>query len=88
MDAGQGRAHRNGESRRVHMELLAEVVREGARSGELRAVDPERTARLLAHAASGLVAESLLRGLPFPGEEDVDALLDVLVHGLAAEAQR
>ncbi len=84
VDAGHAHPPRDDEGGRVHMDLLAGIVRDGVGVGTLRAVDPQRTARLISHAMSGLVAESLLRGRPFPGEDDVDAMLDVIFHGLAA----
>jgi hypothetical protein len=68
------------------MDLLANIVGDGMRAGTLRAIDPQQTARLISHAMSGLVAESLLRGSPFPDEQDVDAMLDVIFHGIAAGA--
>jgi AcrR family transcriptional regulator len=84
VDARHARPQREEPGARLHMDLIAGLVGEGTRAGLLRAVDPQRTARLISHAMSGLVAESLLRGAPFPEEQDVDAMLDVIFHGLAA----
>jgi AcrR family transcriptional regulator len=86
IDAGHARAERDERGTRPHMDLLANIVGDGMRAGTLRAIDPQQTARLISHAMSGLVAESLLRGSPFPDEQDVDAMLDVIFHGIAAGA--
>jgi len=83
VDAGHPRAQRSDRAARPHMDLLAGIIADGMRAGTLRAIDPQRAARLISHAMSGLVAESLLRGSPFPGEKDVDAMLDVIFHGIA-----
>jgi AcrR family transcriptional regulator len=88
VDARHARPQPEDEGARLHMDLIAELVQQGTEAGALRAVDAERTARLVSHAMSGLVAESLLRGRPFPEEEDVDAMLDVIFHGLAVQEER
>jgi AcrR family transcriptional regulator len=88
VDARHRRRQRDDREPRPHMDLIAGLVDEGIRAGALRPVDAQRTARLLSHAISALVAESLLRGGPFPAEEDVDAMLDVIFHGVAAPEAR
>ncbi len=87
VDSGARRRRADG-GMSPYTSLLAELLAEGRREGTLRAVDPERSARILAHGLAGLVAESLLHGLPFPDDGDVDEMLDVFFHGLARRGDR
>ena len=81
--ARPARRRRPGGGLRGYVALLSELLEEGVREGVLRSIEPERTARMLVHGMSGLVAESLLDDLPLPSDADVDAMLDVFFHGIA-----
>ncbi len=67
----------------AYLEFVAEIVSAGIARGALRPVDPVRAARQLLFSVSALVAERLLRGEPLPADEDVEALLDLYLHGVA-----
>jgi AcrR family transcriptional regulator len=77
------RRRQRGGGLRGYVALLSELLEEGVQSGALRSIEPERTARMLVHGMSGLVAESLLDALPFPSDTEVDAMLDIFFHGIA-----
>ena len=81
--ARPARRRRPGGGLRGYVALLSELLEEGVRGGALRSIEPERTARMLVHGMSGLVAESLLDDLPFPSDTEVDAMLDIFFHGIA-----
>ena len=80
-----GRPNRNAARLAVFTELLADLIEEGAQSGELRSgLDTARCARMVVHGLSGLLMESLLQSLPFPAEKDIEGWLDLFFHGVVA----
>lgn len=70
------------------MDRLARALAEATNSGELRAVDPRLTAKLLWATWSGLVALNAHDARSGVGERELDAIIeqaqDVIAHGLLA----
>jgi AcrR family transcriptional regulator len=62
--------------------LLAEVVREGVGSGSMRSVDPESVAYLMFQLGNVLVIREAAGRRDFRFEEILDAMDDLINHGL------
>ena len=67
------------------VQLLSDAIQEAVRSGEIRAIDPERAAWLIADAVRGAIQRRLLSQSPSPTDDDVKFLLDFLWSSLTAK---
>ncbi len=72
---------------RIHIEQLAAMIRRGRRRGELKALDPERTAIAIAGAAREIILRRIHEKEPPRPEVDARFLRDLLVRGLRAERE-
>lgn len=68
--------------------LLTRVLEEGVRTGAIRAVDPRATAYLMYHLGHLLVAREVSGRGDFPFRSILDAMDDLINHGLAKPASR
>lgn len=66
------------------VELLTEVVRQGVEAGALRAVDPRTTAYLMYQLGNVLVIREVSGRADFAFGRILDAMDDLIHHGLAA----
>lgn len=80
--AARARRQRTDRYRRL-LEQVADVVRAGTEAGELRALDPWRSAVVLVEADVALITMRLQQDAPRPVEEDAAMLLDLFLAGLA-----
>jgi len=67
------------------VQLLSDAIQAAVRSREIRAIDPERAAWLIADAVRGAIQRRLLSQSPSPTDDDVEFLLDFLWSSLTAK---
>lgn len=65
-----------------YLEQLTAFFAQGVRSGEIRGIDPARVALFFAEGVAGLLLRRLSESPP-PAEQEVDWLVDLLLHGLS-----
>ena len=68
----------------LEVELLEDLIAQGARQGILRDVDPARAARVVHAMIRGLTADLSASTPPESSQREVDVLVDLLMHGLLA----
>jgi AcrR family transcriptional regulator len=67
--------------------LLAEVIREGVRAGSIRSIDPEAAAYLMFQLGNVLVIREASGRRDFPFKKILDAMDDLVNHGLVHTRQ-
>jgi len=65
------------------IDLLTEVLRDGVRSGAIRPIDPASVAYLMFHLGNVLVLREVSGRQEFPFKKILDAMDDLINHGLA-----
>jgi TetR/AcrR family transcriptional regulator, cholesterol catabolism regulator len=75
---------RTHDSFRKHLDRIAEMLRAGVKAKVFKPIDEARTAAMLMDAVISLNRQRLLSENPPPVEDDARALLDLLLHGIAA----
>ena len=65
------------------IDLLTEVLRDGVRSGAIRPIDPSSVAYLMFHLGNVLVLREVSGRQKFPFKKILDAMDDLINHGLA-----
>lgn len=65
------------------IDLLTEVLRDGARSGAIRPIDPASVAYLMFYLGNVLVLREVSGRQKFPFKKILDAMDDLINHGLA-----
>jgi AcrR family transcriptional regulator len=71
----------------LYLERLTAFFAEGMRAGEIRGMDPTRLALFFAEGVAGLVLRRLSESPP-PAEQEVDWLVDLLLHGLSTSRRQ
>jgi AcrR family transcriptional regulator len=67
-------------------QMVADLLTKAARTGEIRAVSPERVAILITDAIRGTVERRLLNAKNPPAADDARSLVDLLWNGFRPEA--
>ncbi len=65
--------------------LLSSVLEAAMRRGELKAMDPQRVAVMVAEGVSAVLLRRLDEQPPRPARDDVDWIVELLLHGLTEE---
>lgn len=68
-----------------HLIRLENILREGMLSGDVRPCDPARLALLVSESAVALMLRRLAEEKPPEAEEDVNWLVDFVLHGIAVK---
>ena len=66
----------------AYIEILAKVVKEGIREGELKSMDPMDLAHALVGIANSFVFEWLISPQPYPLVSKVETVLDIFLRGV------
>jgi TetR/AcrR family transcriptional regulator, fatty acid metabolism regulator protein len=72
---------------RLHLDQLVALIKRGRRRGELKGLEPERTAIAIAGAARDLILRRLSEREPPPAAADARFLGDLLFSGLVARRE-
>lgn len=84
---GDLKKRRTHDSFRKHLDRIAEMLRAGAKAKVFKPIDEARTASMLMDAVISLNRQRLMCENPPPVEDDARALLDLLLHGIAASKE-
>jgi TetR/AcrR family fatty acid metabolism transcriptional regulator len=68
-----------------YLQVLGGVFEAAMRRGEIKAMDPERVAVLVAEGVSAILRRRLDEHPPRPAGDDVDWIVELLLHGLTEE---
>jgi len=66
----------------AYIEILAKVVKEGIREGELKSMDPMDLAHALVGIVNSFVFEWLISPQPYPLVSKVETVLDIFLRGV------
>lgn len=71
-----------------YLALLADFLRRGMQSGELRSGDPDRLAMLIMDATRGVLLRRLSQAAPPPPRQEAEWIVSVLLEGVLAPGRR
>jgi TetR/AcrR family transcriptional regulator len=75
------------DSFRQHLDRIAAVLRAGVKEGVFKPLDETKVAIMFMDSVIALNRQRLMNESPDPVEADARALLDLLLHGIAAPAE-
>jgi AcrR family transcriptional regulator len=73
---------------RAWIDSMAALIAEAVERGELRAANPQRLALFIIEASNAIVIDRVMEDAPPPEQEDVDMIVDTILHGISTRNER